>query len=99
MWGQQDERQGSLRSYGVMRGKIMQTKCPSAAVMAADGQIEQTWKMGVGRSRSEGKGWCGWLDQQEEHVVHVCVCVLHRESFCISHLHERAQVCICQSLV
>lgn len=66
---------GILMPYCVMHGKMLaknKNKKTELAVPAVGGQMERTWRTGVGRSGSEGRGWCGWLRQQEEPV---CVCI------------------------
>lgn len=68
---------GILMPYCVMHGKMLAKKTKKQqktelAVTAVGGEMERTWRTGVGRSGSEGRGWCGWLRQQEEPV---CVCI------------------------
>lgn len=67
---------GILMPYCVMHGKMLAKKTKTtkngAGCDAVAGEMERTWRTGVGRMGNEGKVWCGWLRQQEEPV---CVCI------------------------
>lgn len=95
------------KSYGVMQRKILENKRGHPWRLQGDRwQLERTQRTAVGRGRSEGRGWCRWLQQREEPVhvctqtiahVCVCVCVSHRASLCINHPPECVRAHACQS--